>query len=117
MPKAVSLEEKLLLRSDEKVFLVNPPKDVPFRSVAKSADLADAVVIYAAKSKELEKHIQTVKDVPPEARLWVCYPKAGKLDTDLGRDVLWMWMKKQGFDGVRLVSVDDTWSAFWFKRL
>src|SRR5438477_4713434 len=108
MPKAASLEEKLLLKPDEKVFPVNPPRDVPFLSVAKSADLADAVVIFAARSKDLEKHIQTVKDVLPESRLWICYPKAGKLDTDLGRDVLWMWMKKQGFEGVRLVSVDDT---------
>jgi len=36
---------------------------------------------------------------------------------DLGRDSLWAWMKGQSFEGVRLVSVDDTWSAFWFKRV
>ena len=117
MPIAASLEDKLLLKTGEKVFLVNPPKDLPVTSVAKSIDLADAVLLHARTSQDLSKHVQTVKSVPPEARLWVCYPKAGKLDTDLGRDKLWMWMKEQGFEGVRLVSVDDTWSAFWFKRL
>jgi hypothetical protein len=117
MPKAASVEEKLLLKPDEKVFLVNPPRDLPFLSVAKSVDLADAVLIYAIKAAELPKHIEVVSQVPPEARLWVVYPKAGKLATDLGRDKLWIWMKEQGFEGVRLVSVDDTWSAFWFKRV
>jgi hypothetical protein len=117
MPNSVSLEEKLLLKPDEKAFLVNPPKGVPPLQVAKTIDFASAVLIYAIRTKELEQHIQTVKAVPSDARLWVCYPKAGKLDTDLGRDKLWIWMKEQGFEGVRLVSLDDTWSAFWFKRL
>ena len=51
-----------------------------------------------------------------EARLWVAYPKAGKLDTDLNRDTLWPLLEKKGVEGVRLVALDDTWSAMMFRR-
>jgi hypothetical protein len=112
------LADKLALKPDDKVFLVNPPKKAPpsLPGVAKTIDLADAVVVYAVAAKELPSHIGTVRAVPPDARLWICYPKPGKLDTDLGRDKLWVWMKELGYQGDRLVSVDDTWSAFSFKR-
>ncbi len=117
MPNA-SIEAKLLLKPEEHVFVVNPPKaePLPFQQTTKTMDIADAVVVYAIKQSDLPSHLEKVKDVPPEARLWICYPKAGKLGTDLGRDSLWQWMREKGYDGVRLVSVDDTWSAFWFKR-
>lgn len=113
-----TLESKLLLKADEHVFVLNAPRGQPpaFQQVAKTLDLADAVVVYAVKQKELPRQLEQLKDVRPDVRVWICYPKAGKLDTDLGRDTLWQWMKTQGFEGVRLVNVDDTWSAFWFKR-
>ncbi len=113
-----TLADKLALKPDDKVFVVNAPKKAPpsLPGVAKAIDLADAVLVYAVAANELPKHAATVQAVPPEARLWICYPKPGKLDTDLGRDKLWAWMKELGFQGDRLVSVDDTWSAFSFKR-
>jgi hypothetical protein len=113
-----TLADKLALKPDDKVFLVNAPKRAPpsVPGVAKAIDLADAVVVYTVVERDLAKHAATVKATPPEARLWICYPKAGKLDTDLGRDKLWLWMKELGYQGDRLVSVDDTWSAFSFKR-
>jgi hypothetical protein len=113
-----TLADKLALKPDDKVFVVNAPKKAPpaLPGVAKAIDLADAVLVYAVASNELPLHSATVRSVPPEARLWICYPKPGKLATDLGRDKLWVWMKELGFEGDRLVSVDDTWSAFSFKR-
>ena len=112
-----TLEAKLLLKPDERMFILNAPKAAPpIQQAAKSIDVADAVLLFATKKSELPKHIEAVKATPPETRVWIAYPKAGKLDTDLGRDILWALMKDHGFEGVRLVSVDDTWSAFWFKR-
>ncbi len=111
-----TLASKLLLKDSDKVFLVNPPRDAPPLPAVKSPDLADAVLLYAVKEADLAKHVGIAKAMQPEARLWVVYPKAGKLNTDLGRDKLFVWMHEQGLEGVRLVSVDDTWSAFWFKR-
>ena len=38
------------------------------------------------------------------------------LGTDLNRDALWKLMEPEGFEGVRLVSLDETWSAMMFRK-
>ncbi len=46
-----------------------------------------------------------------DALTWVAYPKAGKLGTDLNRDVLAELVKARGVQPVRQVALDDIWSA------
>lgn len=41
--------------------------------------------------------------------------KAGQLDTDLNRDILWRHMLKKGVQGVSQVAIDATWSAMRFR--
>jgi hypothetical protein len=109
--------EKALFKQDEKVYVINPQKNAREpRHAAKGVDLADSVLLWATREAHLPKHQQSIEQVLPGTVLWVCYPKPGKLETDLGRDKLWMWMKDRGFEPVRVVSVDDTWAAFSFKR-
>jgi hypothetical protein len=50
-------------------------------------------------------------------RLWIAYPKSGKLGTDLNRDILAELIRQKSFDPVRQVAIDDTWSALWFKPI
>jgi hypothetical protein len=45
----------------------------------------------------------------------VAYPKAGQLATDLNRDVLWRKLTPEGVRGVRLISIDEVWSAMRFR--
>ncbi len=109
--------DKVLFKADQKVFIINPPKGSPdLPAATRAIDIADAVVLWATREAHLPKYKDSVQQVPPGALLWVCYPKTGKLETDLGRDKVWMFMKGQGFQPERVVSVDDTWSAFSFKR-
>ena len=37
--------------------------------------------------------------------------KAGQLDTDINRDILWKHLLKKGVQAVRQVAIDDVWSA------
>ena len=109
--------DKALFKPDEKVFVINPQKNQPdLKNCAKAVDLADAVLLWATREAHLPKHQASLDQVLPGTTLWVCYPKPGKLETDLGRDKLWTFMKGRGFEPVRVVSVDDTWSAFSFKK-
>ncbi len=102
---------------DEKVWVINPQKTQPeLRNRAKAIDIADAVVLWATREAHLPKNQEAVDQVPSGTVLWVCYPKPGKLETDLGRDKLWMWMKARGFQPLKVLSVDETWSAFSFTR-
>jgi hypothetical protein len=45
---------------------------------------------------------------------WIAYPKAGKLGTDLSRDIL-AALTAEGIQPVRQVTVDETWSALRFR--
>ena len=112
MPKAKSVADKLLLKPGMTVAAVNQPKDVgELGPKAKALKDADAVVVFAPRAGE----VAVPKGMQASARLWVCYPKAGKLGTDLSRDTLWPLMEKQGYEGIRLVSIDETWSAMAFR--
>ena len=114
-----ALGKKLLLKPGMKVALVGARADQ--RALYQAIDLdlraADAVVLYAATAKDLGALLPRArKQLGADARLWVAYPKAKKLGTDLNRDALWKLMEAQRFEGVRLVSLDDTWSAMMFRN-
>jgi len=119
-PRAKSVAEKLLAKG-AKIALVGAPADqrdlFDTSDIAKEAKKAGLVLFYAASRAALEKQLAgAVKALSNGARLWVAYPKAGKLDTDLSRDTLWPLLEKKGFEGVRLVALDETWSAMMFRR-
>jgi hypothetical protein len=46
---------------------------------------------------------------------WAAYPKAGQLETDLNRDVLYKHLMKQGIEAVRQIALDPVWSAMRFR--
>jgi hypothetical protein len=113
------LGKKLLLKPGMKVALVGEPADQRplYDGIELTSAKPDAVVLYAATAKDLTALLpRAQKHLGADARLWVAYPKAKKLSTDLNRDSLWKSMEPHGFEGVRLVSLDDTWSAMMFRQ-
>jgi len=59
---------------------------------------------------------QAVKAVKPEGVLWISYPKgSSKIKTDINRDKGWDSVKALGFEGVSMISIDETWSAIRFR--
>lgn len=55
--------------------------------------------------------------VKPGGRLWLCYPKGtGKIKSDINRDKGWDVVTNKGWGGIRLISLDDTWSAMMFRQ-
>jgi hypothetical protein len=120
MPKAKTIADKLLIKPGMTVAVVNAPKgleSVEGAALAKDVKSASAALLYAATAADVDAHLPKVmKALSGEARLWIAYPKAGKLGTDLNRDLLWKQVEPRGFESVRLVSLDDTWSAFAFRR-
>ncbi len=51
--------------------------------------------------------------------LWFCYPKKSskKYSSSLERDKGWKALNEAGFHGIRMVSVDDDWSAMRFRNI
>jgi len=46
---------------------------------------------------------------------WIAYPKAGKLGTDLNRDILARLARERGIQPVRQIAINETWSALRFR--
>jgi hypothetical protein len=113
----MALAGKLQLKPGQSVAIVNQPEDTAFdlgadQPVADDPDQADAVIVFCTNRDELDRLSDRL--VPPAARdalAWVAYPKAGKLGTDLNRDVLAELVRARGVQPVRQVALDDVWSA------
>ena len=73
------------------------------------------------------QHVPEVELVAPEALhnltsdgiLWFAYPKktSKKISSDIDRDHGWEVLIDRGFDKVRLISIDDDWSALRFRNV
>jgi DUF3052 family protein len=113
----VDLARKLQLKPGQSVAVVAQPDAVALDlggefPPADGADEADAVIVFCRDRDDLE-HLGDAFAGPAkrDALTWVAYPKAGKLGTDLNRDVLASLVKARGVQPVRQVALDDTWSA------
>jgi hypothetical protein len=77
---------------------------------------ADAVVAFARNKTELDTVAAPAIEAARQDKLaWIAYPKAGKLGTDLNRDVLAALLTARGVQPVRQVAIDETWSALRFR--
>jgi hypothetical protein len=77
----------------------------------------DFVQLFVRNMEELRQHAASaIEAVAYDGLLWICYPKqSSKLKSDIHRDVLWREVEPLGYQGVSLVSIDDTWSAMRFR--
>ena len=113
----MDLARKLQLKTGQSLALVAQPEGVSLEfggdhPVAGAADQADGVIVFCRGRDDLERMSdQFVAPAKRDALTWVAYPKAGKLGTDLNRDVLADLVKARGVQPVRQVALDDTWSA------
>lgn len=111
------LAKKLNLKKGMKARVVRKPVDVNLSGVAITpSPKAEAIIVFVRTLADLEADAGPVVDAAKEDRIaWLVYPKAGKLDTDLNRDILWQHMLKKDAQGVRQIAIDDVWSAMRFR--
>ncbi len=79
----------------------------------------DFALIFAVNQRQL---VGILKDVIPalqgEAKLWIAYPKlTSKIASDLSRDKNWDFVSDYGFEAVRMIALDNVWSAGRFKKI
>jgi len=101
-----------VIGAPDTIDLVLPPGVTPSEKGA-----ADVVRVYTKNRAALTRAVSGAKKrVKDGGVLWVAYPKAGKLGTDLNRDSLARAMQAEGLEPVAQIAVDDVWSALRFKR-
>jgi hypothetical protein len=121
---------KLNYKGQERIALINAEEDF---ALSLSNELRDVVIdkeidprypysfiILFVKSSSEVDHLtpMALHNLMADGILWFCYPKKSskKYSTDLDRDHGWKSLNDSGLFGVRMVSIDDDWSAFRFRN-
>lgn len=117
----VNLAEKLQLRPGQSVFVADQPDGLVLELPPESArtdDLrsADAALFFCLTRGDLERARARLVNAARKDRLvWLGYPKARRLGTDLNRNSVWELLSGDGIRPVRQIAIDDTWSALRFR--
>jgi hypothetical protein len=116
----MDLTAKLQIKPGQTVAAVGAPDGVPpladGANPAAEPGAADAVVAFVRNRAELDTVAGAAIAAARLDRLaWIAYPKAGKLGTDLNRDILASLLAGRGVQPVRQVAIDETWSALRFR--
>ena len=126
-----NLLEKLNYKEQERIALINVEEG--FKATL-SADLKDVridseidprypygfIVLFVRNSEEVEYYVPgVIHNLIADGILWICYPKKSSKNykSDVDRDHGWKTLNNSGLHGVRLISVDEDWSALRFRHV
>ena len=120
---------KLNLKDQAEIVVLNAPasfepelkslKGVTVRRDAKGGDI-DFSLAFVMTQKEVDTLApQVAKKAKGDAIVWFAYPKGSskKYKSQINRDSGWAVMGKAGFEPVRMVAIDEDWSAVRFRRV
>ncbi|MFD0675673.1 MULTISPECIES: YdeI/OmpD-associated family protein [unclassified Paenibacillus] len=122
------LFKKLRIQSGQRILLLNAPAGYTERLIplpehtsldTQPEGTYDLVHLFVRSAAELEEFAPlAIHAVKYDALLWITYPKkSSKIKTDLSRDEGWKVISEAGYEGVALVSIDETWSAMRFRLI
>ena len=77
------------------------------------------ILIFVKSISEVENATPVIlHNLTADGVLWYCYPKKTSKNhkSELNRDHGWKALNDSGFYGIRMVSVDDDWSALRFRH-
>ncbi len=88
-------------------------------NLARATDVVFAIA-FAVKQAEVDKFAdQIAKSSSGDAVIWIAYPKGSskKYKCEFSRDNGWAQMGTHGFEPVRMIAIDEDWSALRFRRV
>ena len=125
-----SVFEKLNLKQQQEILVVNAPssfepellalKGVAVHRDPKKLKTIHFALVFATKQAEVDSLSKVLASkAEGDALLWFAYPKgtSKQYKCEFNRDTGWNEMQSAGFDTVRLVAIDEDWSALRFRRV
>jgi len=125
-----SLLKKLNLANQQHALLVNVPTELATLTAAFSERIpvaeqpdalakADFVLAFVQQLAQVE-HVAAwiASHTEGDSVIWMVYPKQSskKYRCEFNRDTGWASLGEAGFEPVRMVAVDNDWSALRFRR-
>ncbi len=83
------------------------------------ANRYDFVLVFVKSCAEINEQVALVMErLNPDAVCWFAYPKKSskKYQSDVGRDDSWQILGDLGYEGVRMIAIDQDWSAIRFRE-
>jgi hypothetical protein len=122
--------EKLNLKDQKQILVLNAPASFEpelktLRGVTIQRDLKDAAQIdfslaFVTKQKEVDTLGKAIaKKAQGDAVVWFAYPKGSSKNykSEINRDSGWKVLGEAGFEPVRMVAIDEDFSAVRFRRV
>lgn len=120
---SAELLNKLKHKSDYTKLIINRPEEIRFGDLRFDSGIEhnnyDFILFFAKDEAELNIHIPTLAKVAKsDCVFWVAYPKkAGKIKTNITRDVGWDVLDAIGYRPVAQISINESWSALRIKPI
>jgi hypothetical protein len=122
--------EKLNLKVLKHILVLNAPESfepdlktlrgVTVQRDLKNIDKIEFSLAFITKQKEVDTLGKAIaKKVEADAVIWFAYPKGSskKYKSEINRDSGWKVLGEAGFEPVRMVAIDEDWSAVRFRRV
>ncbi len=125
------LFKKLNFKDHTSIVAINAPasfdaelkameSEAPIIKNLKKVKETDFALCFATTQKEIDSFIQEAANkLSGDAVLWFCYPKMSskKYQCDFNRDTGWAVVAQYNFEPVRMVAIDEDWSALRFRKV
>ena len=124
-----SVFDKLNLKEQMQILVLNAPdsfepelktlRGVIQRDLKSTGQMGFALA-FVTKQKEVDTLGKAIaKKVQGDAVVWFAYPKGSskKYKSEISRDSGWKVLGDAGFEPVRMVAIDEDWSAVRFRRV
>ena len=125
----MSTFDKLNLKDQKQILVINAPESFEpelktLRGITVQRDLKNSNQVefslaFVTKQKEVDTLGKTIaKKAQGDAVVWFAYPKGSskKYKSEINRDAGWQVLGDAGFEPVRMVAIDEDWSAVRFRR-
>ena len=124
------LFKKLNLKLQDEIVVLNAPASfeaelealdgVRVRRTLRGVRAVDFALAFVIQRKELDRVFEAIAArAEGDAVVWLAYPKKSskRYRCELDRDSGWQVLGDAGFEPVRMVAIDEDWSALRFRRV
>ena len=125
-----SVFDKMNLKDQREILVVNAPESFEAELASLSGVVIQrdprklSIVVFALAFATMQAEVDElscsfVTKAAGDAILWFAYPKgtSRKYRCEFNRDNGWDALREAGFESVRMIAIDEDWSALRFRRV
>jgi hypothetical protein len=116
-------QKRIAILNAEKNFILAPMKEIKDIQIDTKIDPRypyDFMILFVRKAAEVKEIVPVaLHNLAVDGVLWFCYPKktSKKYLSEIDRDHGWEALNDLGFFGIRMVAIDEDWSAMRFRNI